>query len=81
MMKNISIILLILVSQIGVGQDSVLAFEQFLSKVANHHPLSLSASYKVKIGDGELLKARGNFDPRLSSDLTQKRYKNNCLSY
>ena len=76
MMKNISIILLILVSQIGVGQDSVLAFEQFLSKVANHHPLSLSASYKVKIGDGELLKARGNFDPRLSSDLTQKRYKN-----
>ena len=76
MMKIISIISLILFSQVGIGQDSVLAFDEFLSKVVNHHPLSLSASYKVKIGDGKLLKARGSFDPKLSSNLTQKRYSN-----
>ena len=76
MMKIISIISLILFSQVGIGQDSVLAFDEFLSKVVNHHPLSLSASYKVKIGDGKLLKARGSFDPKLSSNLTQKRYRN-----
>lgn len=75
-MKIISIISLILFSQVGIGQDSVLAFDEFLSKVVNHHPLSLSASYKVKIGDGKLLKARGSFDPKLSSNLTQKRYRN-----
>ncbi len=76
MMKIIQIISLILFSQVGIGQDSVLAFDEFLSKVVNHHPLSLSASYKVKIGDGKLLKARGSFDPKLSSNLTQKRYRN-----
>ena len=76
MIKIISIISLILFSQVGIGQDSVLAFDEFLSKVVNHHPLSLSASYKVKIGDGKLLKARGSFDPKLSSNLTQKRYRN-----
>ena len=33
MMKIISIISLILFSQVGIGQDSVLAFDEFLSKV------------------------------------------------
>ena len=55
---------------------TTLSFDKFLGIVSNHHPMILSAGYKVKIGKGKLLKARGSFDPKVGGDLNQKRFDN-----
>ena len=54
---------------------STLSFDKYLGIVSNHHPLILSAGYKVKIGKGKLLRARGSFDPKVGGNLNQKRNK------
>lgn len=69
------IIALIGLQAVAQPDTSTLSFDQFLGIVSNHHPMVLSAGYKVNIGKGKLLKARGSFDPKVGGDLNQKRYK------
>lgn len=65
-----------LFAQKGEKSDtSILSFDKYLGIVSNHHPMVLSAGYKVKIGKGKLLKARGSFDPKVGGNLNQKRNK------
>lgn len=54
--------------------DSVFTYNQFIEIVKEHHPIAFQASLKEKEGDAYLLKAKGGFDPKLSSDFRSKEY-------
>ena len=58
-----------------IAQDSVittLTFESFMNRVKTHHPIAMQADLKLNQGDAYLRKARGNFDPKAYSDVSQK---------
>ncbi len=50
----------------------VFSFDEFMSRVIEHHPLARQADLQKSKGEAYVLKARGNFDPKLQSGLNQK---------
>lgn len=52
------------------------SFETFLSYVKKHHPLVKQANLTLSIGEANLLKARGSFDPKIEVDYNSKQFKN-----
>lgn len=52
----------------------VLSEEQFLWYVKKFHPIALQSNLLVNNAASNLLKARGNFDPYLYGDLSQKNF-------
>ena len=66
---------LLLVSSTLLGQDTIrpkLTFDEFFDIVRNHHPLAKQTEIVVLKGDAAVLKAKGGFDPKIFSDLSQK---------
>jgi outer membrane protein TolC len=59
------------------AQDSakVFDFKSYLNLVKQHHPLAKQAQLQLEKGEANVLKARGGFDPKISTDLEQKYYK------
>jgi outer membrane protein TolC len=59
------------------AQDSakVFDFKTYLNLVKQHHPLAKQAQLQLEKGEANVLKARGGFDPKISTDLEQKYYK------
>ena len=58
-----------------IAQDStisILTYNAFMDRVKNHHPIAMQADIKLNQGDAYLRKARGNFDPKAYSDVSQK---------
>ena len=54
-------------------QDSILlTYSEYLTRVSNTHPTSRMAELSLDKGRAYLLKARGGFDPKISTDLDQK---------
>ncbi len=83
-LKNIAIIILIGICNLysaGIaysqsdtaGQE--FSFKSYLEIVRKHHPISKQAQIQVEIGDAEVLRARGSFDPTLYTDIAQKYFK------
>lgn len=70
-------IVAILMSNCWAQSDSVktLSLEEYLSIVATHHPVAKQADLITKMGRANLLKARGEFDPQLKSDLDNKYFE------
>lgn len=64
---------------ISPAADSVdfetLAIDQFLSVVLANHPVVRQANLQELYADAELTMARGMFDPKLTSDLNVKNFK------
>lgn len=52
------------------------SFEAFLAYVKKHHPLVKQANLTLNIGEANLLKARGGFDPKIEVDYNTKEFKN-----
>ncbi len=50
----------------------VISFDQYMAIVRAHHPVAKQADIRLKQGDATVLQSRGNFDPKLFNDLTQK---------
>ena len=75
--KTLLIALLLLpVLQYGQTQDSiVLNFEEYLQMVKTFHPVVRQARLKADLGDAELLKARGGFDPKIEANYDRKDFK------
>lgn len=48
------------------------SYDEFISIVQEHHPISFQAGLKTETGKAKLLKARGGFDPKLQGELYQK---------
>lgn len=54
----------------------ILSFEEYLGYVKKHHPLIKKANLKLTIGEANLLKSRGGFDPKIEIDYKRKNFKN-----
>lgn len=55
--------------------NELLTFEEFLGFVKRHHPLVKQANLTLSIGEANLLKARGGFDPKIEVDYDRKKFK------
>jgi outer membrane protein TolC len=57
-------------------QDSlVLGFSEYLGYVKAFHPIAKQAELALDMGQANLLKARGGFDPKLNVDYERKEFK------
>ncbi len=72
-MKFLLKILIIVLPLTAVSQnDSVFSQDQFLWYVKKFHPISVSSDLLIESGESTVLKAKGGFDPFLSSNINQK---------
>lgn len=53
-----------------------LSLQEFLAYVKLYHPIVQQAELKISQAEAKLMKARGNFDPKITSDFTNKDFKN-----
>ncbi|MFC4220576.1 TolC family protein [Flagellimonas marina] len=57
-------------------QDSlVLGFKEYLGYVKKYHPVAKQAQLAIPIGQANLMKARGGFDPKVEVDYDRKQFK------
>lgn len=76
-----SILVLFFFGMEGFAQNTVaplkqvLTFEEYLGYVKQHHPLMRQAELTLSIGEANLLKARGGFDPKIEIDYDRKKFK------
>lgn len=57
-------------------QDSlVLGFKEYLGYVKKYHPVAKQAQLNIDIGQANLMKARGGFDPKVEVDFDRKEFK------
>lgn len=58
-------------------QDAiVLSFSEYLGYVKKFHPIAKQAELTIQIGQANLMKARGGFDPKIEVDNERKKFKN-----
>ncbi|EDM43392.1 hypothetical protein SCB49_00045 [unidentified eubacterium SCB49] len=55
--------------------NEILTYNEFLGFVKKHHPLVKQANLVLSIGEANLLKARGGFDPKIEVDFDRKKFK------
>ncbi|AUP78606.1 TolC family protein [Flavivirga eckloniae] len=77
----IATLVLCVLVQIGFAQENsnslerILTFEEYLGYVKQHHPLLKQANLQLSIGEANLLRARGGFDPKIEIDYNRKKFK------
>ncbi len=70
------VLLLVTFSMTGQVQDSlVLRFNEYLGYVKRYHPIAKQAELTLGIGQANLMKARGGFDPKIEVDYERKEFK------
>lgn len=54
--------------------DSILflSFQNYMKRIVHYHPLAVQAGLQEAWGDAQVLKAKGAFDPKLQTDVSQK---------
>ena len=57
------------------GDQMVLRFNEYLGYVKKYHPIAKQADLQLGIGQANLMKARGGFDPKIEVDYDQKKFK------
>ena len=70
----ISILAFTFLSFVSKAQMETFDFETFKLSVLKFHPLMVKAENLEQTGKGEVLKAKGNFDPTFSTNLNQKTF-------
>lgn len=74
-MQRLKILLLVLISQSSTfAQDSLnnLLLDEYLDIIIQTHPVARNADLEVEMRGAELLKTKGNFDPKVGLDIDQK---------
>ncbi len=76
-MKRVVFIILVLLGVLeGMAQDTlVLNFREYLGYVKKYHPIARQAELQIGVGQANLMKARGGFDPKLQLDYDRKLFK------
>lgn len=78
-MKRLILVFSILFCLTGLkGQEAdslMLSFREYLGYVKSFHPVAKQARLNIDIGQAELLKARGAFDPKIEVDYDRKKFK------
>ncbi|MDH7444844.1 TolC family protein [Aquimarina sp. 2201CG14-23] len=54
---------------------TILNFKEYLDFVKKHHPVAKQADLTISIGEANLLKSRGGFDPKIEVDFDRKKFK------
>ena len=58
-------------------QDTItLSFSEYLGYVKKFHPIAKQAELTIQVGQANLMKARGAFDPKIEVDNERKKFKN-----
>ncbi|WP_298478138.1 TolC family protein [uncultured Maribacter sp.] len=79
--KNLLVLVFFLFFTVSTAQEEVqelrkiLSFKEYLGYVKKHHPLVKQANLELSIGEVNLLKARGGFDPKIEVDYDRKKFK------
>ncbi|MGX1928448.1 TolC family protein [Flagellimonas sp. 2504JD4-2] len=77
--KNRKLLLVIFVlvglSVYGQNDSLVLGFKEYLGYVKKYHPTAKQANLTLAIGQANLMKARGGFDPKIEVDYDRKEFK------
>ncbi len=61
---------------LNAQQDTlVLSFNEYLGYVKKYHPIARQAQLTIPIGQANLMKARGGFDPKIEVDYDRKKFK------
>ncbi|SDL61057.1 Outer membrane protein TolC [Salinimicrobium catena] len=71
-------LILLLQAFITTGQETgqqVLSYPEYLAYVKKYHPVVSQADLQLEMGEAELLRARGAFDPKLEVDYSRKEFK------
>jgi outer membrane protein TolC len=55
---------------------NVLSFEEYLGYIKTHHPLMKQAELTLSMGEANLLRSRGGFDPKIEVDYDRKKFRN-----
>lgn len=63
------------VAMAQTGEKSVLSFEDFNAIVSQHHPMAVQAGLIKQKGDATVQMARGGFDPKVGTDISQKYFR------
>ncbi|MFD0862678.1 TolC family protein [Sungkyunkwania multivorans] len=75
-MRTAVVIILFLISRSGLAQDNnVLSFNEYLGYVKKYHPIAKQAELTIGLGQANLMKARGAFDPKIEADYDKKNFK------
>ena len=77
-MKPLLLILLILIYRtvlsINDSTTTFFSFAEYMEQVKEHHPVSMQAKLQVLKGEAGLLEARGAFDPKVFTGLSEKSF-------
>ncbi len=57
------------------NNEVVLSFKEYLGYVKKYHPIAKQAALNISIGQANLMKARGGFDPKIEVDYDRKKFK------
>lgn len=71
----IQLVLMVALAHAQTGSQSVLTFEDFNAIVRQHHPMAVQAELIRKKGEATVQMARGGFDPKIGTDISQKYFK------
>lgn len=78
MRRWFQIVWMVLFSVAGFAQsggENVLSYEDFNAIVRQHHPMAVQADLIRRKGDATVQMARGGFDPKVGTDISQKYFK------
>lgn len=64
-----------LFAQAQVQDSLVLKFNEYLGYVKKHHPIAKQGELTIGIGQANLMKSRGDFDPKIEVDYNRKEFK------
>lgn len=75
-MKKVALFLFLLLSSASLLAQEVqkLSFEDYMKWVQDFHPISIQADLNLRLGQMEVRKARGGFDPMLYGNLDKKEF-------
>ena len=73
--KAFLIVLVSSSSALAQSPENVLTYEDFNAIVSQHHPMAVQAGLIRKKGDATVQVARGGFDPKVGTDISQKYFK------
>ncbi len=58
----------------GQSDSTLLSYQEYLQNIVNYHPIAQKAALKTALAKAETLGAKGNLDPVLASDWSQKNF-------
>ena len=75
-MKKVALLLFWLLSSASLFAQEIqrLSFEDYIQWVQEFHPISIQADLNLRLGQMEVRKARGGFDPMLYGNLDKKEF-------